>query len=89
MNRLILYRLNSAVLLCLWVIRQMFYCINAGITIGFVRVRDTVMETTPGFINIFVEVISGRLQGRSVVVSYSTADSTASNAATSKFHVTL
>lgn len=58
--------------------------ISPAIVIGFVREVYTVLEDTPGFIDICVEVKNSGMLERSAVVSYTTADETGDMAATSK-----
>ena len=55
-----------------------------GITIGFVVGMDSVMENSPGYIDIFVSVMNNDVFESSITVSYFTFESSASNAATSK-----
>ena len=54
------------------------------ITIGFVVEMDSVMENTPGFIDIFVSVMNNGMLQSSITVSYFTIESSAVNGATSK-----
>ena len=56
----------------------------AAITIGFVDLTDYVLEDTPGYIEILVEVKGDVAPQGDAVVVYATDESSASNSASSK-----
>jgi len=55
-----------------------------GITIGFTRERESVREDTPGSVLLTARLLVGEIQGRTVLVSYSTPMSSGNRTATSE-----